>query len=137
MRGAELKASFSASSRIPASEQTGEMWFDFDRFQFETNSAVLKPESFAQLTNIAAILKTYPAVHVKIGGYTDSSGDAAANLALSQNRAESVMQELNKLGISPDRLSSEGYGGEHPVADNATEAGRTQNRRVAIRVTEK
>jgi len=114
-----------------------EVWFDFDRLLFETNSAVLKPESQSQLSNVAAILKAYPGVRVKIGGYTDASGDPSANLTLSQNRADSVMQELSRMGISADRLSAEGYGGQHPVADNATEAGRAQNRRVAIRVTEK
>ena len=114
-----------------------EVWYDFDRLLFETNSAVLKPESQPQLSNIAAILKAYPGVRAKIGGYTDTSGDPSANLTLSQNRADSVMQELSRMGISSDRLSAEGYGGQHPVADNATDAGRAQNRRVAIRVTEK
>jgi outer membrane protein OmpA-like peptidoglycan-associated protein len=126
--------SFIENPNQPASS---EAWFDFDRLLFETNSAVLKPESRTQLNNVAAILKAYPAVRVKIGGYTDTSGDAAANLTLSQNRADSVMQELTRLGISADRLSAEGFGGQHPVADNATEEGRAQNRRVAIRVTEK
>jgi outer membrane protein OmpA-like peptidoglycan-associated protein len=114
-----------------------EMWFAFDRLNFETNSAVLKPESQAQLGNIASILKAYPLVHIKVGGYTDTSGDPAANMTLSQDRANRVNQELIDLGISPDRLSAEGYGGAHPVADNATEAGRAQNRRVALRVTQK
>jgi outer membrane protein OmpA-like peptidoglycan-associated protein len=119
----------------PNQQANSEVWFDFDRLLFETDSAVLKPESQTQLNNIAAILKAYPGVRVKIGGYTDTSGDAAGNLALSQSRADTVMQGLTRLGISADRLSAEGFGAQHPVADNATVEGRSQNRRVAIRVT--
>ena len=114
-----------------------QVWFDFDRLLFETNSAVLKSGSQDQLRNIAAILKAYPNARVKIGGYTDTSGDPAANMKLSQDRANSVMQELTNLGVASGRLSAEGYGGTNPVADNATEAGRARNRRVALRVTEK
>jgi OmpA-OmpF porin, OOP family len=112
-------------------------WFDFDRLLFETDSATLRPESREQLGNIAEIMKAYPNVNVRIGGYTDSSGDPAANLRLSQDRANSVRQGLIGLGIAGERLSAEGYGQEHPVADNTTEAGRAQNRRVALRVTQK
>jgi OOP family OmpA-OmpF porin len=114
-----------------------EAWFNFDRLLFETDSAVLKPESREQLRNIAEILKAYPNVQVKVGGYTDSSGDPATNLRLSQDRANSVRQELIALGIAADRITAEGYGQENAVADNATEAGRAQNRRVALRVTQK
>ena len=98
---------------------------------------MLKPESRDQLQNIAVILKDYPNVNVKVGGYTDNSGDASANMALSRNRANSVMQELVALGISSDRISAEGYGETHPVADNSTAAGRALNRRVSLRVTQK
>jgi len=114
-----------------------ESWFNFDRLLFQTDSAVLRPESREQLQNIAEILKAYPNVQVKVGGYTDSSGDPATNLRLSQDRANSVRQELIGLGIAGDRITAEGYGQEHPVADNTTEAGRAQNRRVALRVTQK
>lgn len=112
-------------------------WFDFDRLTFETGSATLKPESQEQLSNIAAILKAYPNVNVKLGGYTDNTGDANANLKLSNDRAASVKAELAKMGIADGRLESEGYGQEHPVASNDTEAGRAQNRRISIRVTKK
>lgn len=112
-------------------------WFNFDRLLYETNSASLKPESREQLQNIAAILKAYPAVTLKIGGYTDNTGNAAANKKLSQSRAESAMTELVRLGVSQDRLEAEGYGQAFPVASNKTEAGRTQNRRTAVRVTKK
>lgn len=112
-------------------------WFTFDRLHFETGSAVLKPSSREQLANIAAILKAFPQVAIKIGGYTDNVGDPQANLKLSGDRAANTMQELVKLGIDPSRLESEGYGEEHPVADNATEEGRQQNRRIDVRVTKK
>ncbi|MCO4293386.1 OmpA family protein [Solitalea sp. MAHUQ-68] len=112
-------------------------WFSFDRLTFETGSAVLKPESNEQLTNIAEILKAYPNVEVKLGGYTDNVGDAAANLKLSTDRANNVKAELEKLGIDGKRIEAEGYGQEHPVASNDTEEGKAQNRRIDIRVTKK
>jgi outer membrane protein OmpA-like peptidoglycan-associated protein len=112
-------------------------WFNFDRLLFETGSATLKPESQEQLKNVAEILKAYPAVKVRIGGYTDNTGDPAANLKLSQDRAANVRNAIVALGVAPDRLSAEGYGQEFPVADNATAEGRQQNRRIALRVTER
>ncbi|GAB3999376.1 hypothetical protein GCM10028807_49430 [Spirosoma daeguense] len=112
-------------------------WFNFDRLLFDTGKATLRPESQEQLTNIAAILKEYPAVNIKLGGYTDNTGSAAINKKLSQDRADMVLGELVKLGIDKSRLEAEGYGPEHPVASNDTEAGRAENRRIAIRVTKK
>ena len=112
-------------------------WFDFDRLLFATGSATLEPQSSEQLHNIAAILNAYPATHLTIGGYTDNTGDPAANLKLSQDRANNVTAELVKLGVASDRLVAKGYGEEHPVGDNATEAGRAQNRRISMLVTQK
>jgi K(+)-stimulated pyrophosphate-energized sodium pump len=112
-------------------------WFDFDRLLFATGSATLEPQSSEQLHNIAAILKAYPAIHLTIGGYTDNTGDAAQNLKLSQDRADNVTAELVRLGVTQDRLLAKGYGEEHAVGDNATEAGRAQNRRISMLVTQK
>lgn len=112
-------------------------WFTFDRLEFETGSATLKASSKEQLKNVAEILRAYPKVALKIGGYTDNVGDPAANLRLSQKRAENTAAELVKLGIAADRLEAEGYGDKHPVADNSTEEGRQQNRRIDMRVTRK
>jgi outer membrane protein OmpA-like peptidoglycan-associated protein len=114
-----------------------EAWFDFDRLLFDTGKATLQPQSQEQIGNIAAILKAFPEVRVRIGGYTDNTGDAAANLKLSQERADNVMAELAKLGVDPSRMEAKGYGEEHPVADNATEEGRQKNRRISLRVLEK
>ncbi len=112
-------------------------WFDFDRLLFDTGKATLKPESEAQLKTVAAILTAFPNVNIKVGGYTDNTGDKAGNLKLSADRAASVVAELTKLGIVKTSLESDGYGDQHPVADNSTEEGRAKNRRVSMRVTKK
>jgi OmpA-OmpF porin, OOP family len=110
-------------------------WFDMDRLLFETNSATLAPSSQDQLHDVAEILKAYPKAHATIGGYTDNTGDADANMRLSAARATSVVSQLTTLGVPGNRLTAKGYGDAHPVADNATAVGRAQNRRIAIRIT--
>lgn len=112
-------------------------WFNFDRLLFDTGKSTLQASSQAQLQNVAAIMKAYPKVKIKLGGYTDNTGNPAANLKLSADRATTVMNELVKLGVEKGRLSAEGYGDQHPIGDNKTEEGRQQNRRIAVRVTEK
>jgi outer membrane protein OmpA-like peptidoglycan-associated protein len=125
---------FIENAQLPVDDKT---WFSFDRLTFETGKATLKPESQEQLKNIAEILKAYPKVTIKLGGYTDNTGDPQANLKLSQQRADAVMADLVKLGVDAGRMKAEGYGQEHPVADNSTEEGRAKNRRIDIRVTGK
>lgn len=112
-------------------------WFSFDRLLFDTGKATLQPQSQEQLKNIAAIMKAYPQVEIKLGGYTDNVGDPKANLKLSTDRANAVMAELVKMGVAAKRVAAEGYGDQHPVADNNTEEGRQQNRRIDVRVTKK
>jgi outer membrane protein OmpA-like peptidoglycan-associated protein len=134
-RGVEARlVSYLNDSSAPVSDTT---WFDFDRLLFDTGSATLQPASQEQLTNIADILKAYPQVKINIGGYTDNTGDPAANLQLSQQRADSVMAQLTQLGVDPSRMTAKGYGQENAVADNSTEEGRQKNRRISLRVTEK
>lgn len=125
---------FLKDSSKPADDTT---WFNFDRLLFDTGKSTLQPSSEEQLNNIAEILRAYPNVHVKIGGYTDNTGDPAANKTLSEARAKTVMDSLVSKGIDPSRLASEGYGDQYPVGDNATEEGRAKNRRIAMRVTQK
>ena len=112
-------------------------WFEFDRVRFAKGSATLTPDSHEQLNNIASILHAYPNVSVKVGGYTDNQGSATANRRLSQRRANTVKQELFRRGIPGNRLQAEGYGEDHPIADNSTESGRAENRRIALRITSK
>ena len=112
-------------------------WFAFDRIEFDPDSSTLRQSSAEQVRNIADILKAYPNVNVKIGGYTDDVGDDAQNLKLSTDRAANTMNAIAALGIDKSRLASEGYGKEHPVGDNSTGEGRQRNRRIDIRVTKK
>ncbi|WP_288880473.1 OmpA family protein [Pedobacter panaciterrae] len=112
-------------------------WFTFDRLYFETGKSTLKTESQEQLKNIAAILKAYPNVQLKMGGYTDNTGDAAVNQKISTERANTAKEALVKLGVDAKRLSAEGYGQDHPIASNDTSEGRAQNRRIDVRVTQK
>jgi outer membrane protein OmpA-like peptidoglycan-associated protein len=121
----------------PNAVVSDEQWFDFDRLLFNTGAATLQPASQEQLGNIAMILKAYPKAKVRIGGYTDNTGDAAANLKLSQERADDVMAALAQLGVDPARMDAKGYGEDHPIADNSTDAGRQQNRRISLHITEK
>jgi OmpA-OmpF porin, OOP family len=134
-RGMEAKLmAFIEDESKPVDKTT---WFDFDRLLFETGSATLMPESQEQLKNVAEILKAYPKVEARVGGYTDNVGEPAFNLKLSQQRADNVTHELVSLGLAASRLTAEGYGEEHPVADNASEEGRALNRRISLRVTSK
>ena len=124
----------------PSQSADNDVWFNFDRLLFEKDATTVKSESRNQLRNIAEIMKAYPSVGIKVGGYTDSSGDPAANLRLSRDQANSVRQVLISLGIAAERLTAEGHVQEHqkhPVADNAGKEGRAQNVRVALRVAQK
>ncbi len=133
--GVESKMlAFIADSNAAIDKNT---WFDFDRLNFETGSTTLTADSKAQVDNIAAILKAFPEVKVKIGGYTDNVGSPDNNLKLSDNRAKAVMTELVGLGVAADRVEAEGYGEQHPVADNSTDDGRAKNRRTALSIRAK
>jgi OmpA-OmpF porin, OOP family len=113
-------------------------WFNFDRLTFKTGSSEIEMDkSKAQLSNIYEVMKAFPKVKLKVGGYTDNVGKEAANMKLSLDRAKATVAALEAMGVEKGRLTPEGYGSQHPVATNDTEEGRAQNRRIAVRVTEK
>ncbi len=118
----------------PDATKTASNWVNMEQMSFDTGSARLRPQSQAQLDYVAVVLKSCPAVHLDIAGYTDNVGPAEANLRLSQNRAKAVVAQLAAKGVSPERLTAEGHGEEDAIADNSTEQGRAQNRRAALRV---
>ena len=80
------------------------------------------------------MIKRASQVHLTVKGHTDAMGDVAANKALSQKRAQAVVDYLVKQGVDPAQLQAVGYGSEQPVADNATAEGQFKNRRIEFEV---
>lgn len=101
---------------------------------FETNSDVLLPSATDVLDDAAQTLRNNPSIVVEVAGHTDSDGSEAYNQALSERRAIAVRNYFIDAGIAANRLTARGYGESEPVASNATNAGKAQNRRVVLRV---
>jgi K(+)-stimulated pyrophosphate-energized sodium pump len=111
--------------------------FVFDHLNFESGSTQLTPDSDKTVNDLAQVLKAYPNAQVQIVGHTDNTGSATANQALSLARAEAVKGLLVSEGIAADRVATQGFGQDRPVASNDTEEGRARNRRIELNVTRK
>jgi K(+)-stimulated pyrophosphate-energized sodium pump len=110
-------------------------WFTIENLYFETGASELRPGSEAQLLNLVEILDSYPTMRIKLGGYTDNSGNEESNLKLSNLRAQTAKLKLLELGIAGDRVEAEGYGAQYPVcAANDTDECMAKNRRIDVRV---
>jgi outer membrane protein OmpA-like peptidoglycan-associated protein len=119
----------------PAMKPDENLWFDFVHLEFEPGSARIVQASRKELTNLVQILKAYPAVRIKIGGFTDSTGNEAANLQLSKARAEAVASELQAAGLAGQIAGVEGYGSAFAkVSPSAAEADRRKDRRTGVAV---
>jgi outer membrane protein OmpA-like peptidoglycan-associated protein len=111
-----------------------------DQVKFKTGSAQILPgkDSEEILKAVFTILSQHPEIRkVRIEGHTDSTGSAALNRKLSKDRAAAVVKWLVANAIEPDRLTSKGLGPDRPIADNATEEGRRQNRRVEFHIEQR
>jgi len=116
-------------------DQLKDKWFSFDDLNFVVGKTELTPESKRQLDNIVAILKEFPDVKIKIGGYTDKTGDDAANLKLSDSRAKAVQAALQKAGVGEQVPEAEGYGEKFATVDEgASDEDRKVDRKTAIRL---
>jgi outer membrane protein OmpA-like peptidoglycan-associated protein len=100
--------------------------------EFDTGKATIKPESEKVLAEVLGMLEAQPTWKMKIEGHTDATGTKAANLVLSQKRAEAVVAWLNGKGIPTSQLAAAGLGDTKPIADNSTDQGRASNRRVEL-----
>jgi len=98
--------------------------------RFDVNKATLKPESMGVINEIATLMKEHPEVNFSVEGHTDSDGDDTFNQTLSEQRAETVVNTLKKLGIDGNRMTSKGWGESKPLDSNATPEGKANNRRV-------
>lgn len=103
---------------------------------FDYNKASLTADAQQNLYPLATFLKDYPERTIAIEGHTDSTGTAAYNLELSEFRAQSVEGFLRVNGISAERITTQGFGLTRPVASNATESGRQENRRVEVVISD-
>jgi outer membrane protein OmpA-like peptidoglycan-associated protein len=103
-----------------------------DNITFDTNRADVKPQFRPVLDQLAQSIQQFPGTMIQVEGHTDSTGSAAYNQTLSENRAASVRSYLIQRGVDGERMHAVGYGITRPVADNSTAAGRGQNRRVEI-----
>lgn len=107
------------------------LFFDFDKWE-------LKKESFLELDRLAKLLTDYPDIKVEVSGHTDNIGTASYNDKLSYERANAVVTYLvKKLGASKERITLRYYGEQKPLADNTTQQGRHQNRRVEFKIIAK
>ncbi len=110
-------------------------WFSFDDLNFKFGTTELAPESKRQLDNIVAILKAFPDVKMKLGGYTDKKGDDAANLKLSDTRAKAVKSAIEKAGVGAQVPQAEGYGEKFAtVAETGTDDERKVDRKTSVRL---
>ena len=101
---------------------------------FAVDEATLLLVSLPELDQLYALLQQKPAMRIALSGHTDNTNTAAYNQKLSEDRAQAVKEYLVQKGISANRLRTKGYGDTRPVADNTTEAGKSQNRRVEFQV---
>lgn len=99
---------------------------------FDTNEAVIKNGFTPVLDSVAKVINEYNKTMVQVYGYTDNTGSAATNNALSLRRANSVANYLRLRGVNGSRIITDGLGSANPIASNASAAGREQNRRVEI-----
>jgi len=111
--------------------------FVFDDLEFEPASTQLTADSMATVSTLVAVLGAYPSVTVTLEGHTDSSGDPAANKALSIDRALAVKELMVTAGIAESRIQSGGWGQDKPVATNGTAEGRARNRRLELLVVKR
>src|SRR5262249_27380495 len=111
--------------------------FVFDHLNFESATTQLTPGSAQTVNDLAQVLKAYPNAQVQLVGHTDNTGTPAANQTLSLERANTVRALLVGQGVGADRISTQGYGQDRPVASNDTDEGRARNRRIELNVTRK
>jgi OOP family OmpA-OmpF porin len=126
-----------AARRYLATAEPPGRRFVIDNLVFDEASNQLTGESQQTIDGIAGAMKAWPETRIRLIGFTDDTGDAMANVALSQARAEAVKRALIESGVEAERIEVEGRGEAEPIAPNDTEEGRAQNRRVELEVTAK
>ena len=119
---------------VPLSPITPGSVIELRNVFFNTASYDLLPASNAELSKLAKLMEANPTLRIELGGHTDDVGADAANLKLSDQRAQAVRDNLIAAGIDAARITAKGYGETKPVATNDTDEGRALNRRTEVTV---
>ena len=131
----DLRQAVAASEAAAVSREGDHLAVTFQGdVTFDKGSAIVKPALHAEINRLARVLAQYPEAVIRVEGYTDSKGSAENNMKLSLERAASVRNLLFKQGVGNRWIAIAGFGETKPIAENDTEAGRQQNRRVEIMV---
>jgi len=125
----DLKQEVTATDMLDALNKDGHVALYIN---FDTGKATIIPDSAPIIDQIAAMMKSAPALRLAVEGHTDNVGDAKKNKKLSEDRANAVAQAIAQKGIEKSRMTSAGFGAEKPVDDNKVESGRAKNRRVEL-----
>lgn len=127
-----------AGTGVQVSQQDGRIYLIMPgNITFDSSSANIKPSFQPVLDSVSKVIKEYNKTMVQVAGYTDNTGSAATNNALSLRRANSVANYLRLRGVDGNRIITDGLGSDNPIAPNTTVAGREQNRRVEIALINK
>ena len=136
----ELPVSLLSESQMSIQSLSGTqtergLLFTFNTVLFEFDSSTLTAQGYSKINELASVIQRYPQRKIYIEGHTDSIGQAAYNLELSEHRALAVRQALITAGIAAEQLTIRAYGETQPIASNTTAAGRQQNRRVEVLIS--
>ncbi|MBL7850572.1 MAG: OmpA family protein [Cyclobacteriaceae bacterium] len=131
----ELGLPVPAATAAPTAHHVGKV-MRLDALIFHQRSAVISPESYAELNTVADMLHQNPNMVIQLEGHTDTRGDKSLNLKLSQERVESVRNYLVRRGVSKSRIKLKAYGGTQPLSNENTEEAHKLNRRVEVRIIE-
>lgn len=132
-----IKATKPKVAYKPTAEESQIIKTALSNLEFESGNAIIKNSSFTYLDGLAGLLAKHPEWSVKLNGHTDNSGKAAANLKLSQDRANAVKDYLVSKGADAANIEAEGFGQTKPIASNNTAAGKAKNRRVEVELFSK
>ena len=133
--GSQLYQLYNAVNQKDQTALDPNKWYTIENLYFQTGSSDLKAGSEVELLNLVEILNAYPDLKVKLGGYTDNTGNEESNQKLSNLRAQTAKLKLLELGIAGDRVEAEGYGSQHPVCEsNDTDECKAKNRRIDVRI---
>ena len=125
-------SAFTAQKITEELTSKGQITFYENAIHFETGKATILPDSAAVLGEVASVAKGHPDWKMRVEGHTDNVGAPDANLTLSQERANAVIAYLADHGVDRSKLDGKGFGEKKPVAENSSDTGKAQNRRVVL-----